>query len=374
MTSIDDMKSLVDFAVEYAASKSEAIIARGVCSSDSQIRFSQSSIDITKRWEGLELELFVVQGAKTGSTTHSVSNQEDVKKAVDDVIDFTKLLPDSMFFAGIEDKVEPYPELKHRYDAKIESFVEESPEVINAIIDAALHEGAARVAGSLMVGDRHLFFKSSLGPEGAGKRTHYELNVRALQNELDYSGQGLHSGTTPSATKDEMIEAGTRAGTLSKQAIGAVQGTPGIYDLILTPTVAANVLGRIPGQANPFSIMTGTSPLKDKLGEQIAPEFITAHEDSLFPGGINSSAFDWEGTPSRTTTIVEKGVLKTLIHNTTTGRMFDSQSTGSSRLARLGMGGRMLLPGASNIVFENGSHSLDDLLDVDRPSIYVTCN
>ena len=375
MVSVDDMKSLVDYAVDYAKSKSDAIIARGNLSSDSQIRFSQSSIDITKRWESLNLELFVlIQGAKTGSTTQSVSSEEDVRKAVDDVISFTEMLPDSMFFAGIEDKVQPYPELKNRYDSKIESFVEESPEVINSIIDAALQEGAARVAGALMVGHKHLFFRSSLGPQGAGKRTHYELNVRALQTELDYSGQGLHSGTMPSSTKEDMIEAGRKAGRLSKQAIGAEQGTPGTYDLVLSPTVAANVLGRIPGQANPFSIMTGTSPLKDKLGEQIAPEFITAYEDSLFPGGINSSAFDWEGTPSRRTTIVDKGVLKTLIHNTTTGRMFDSQSTGSSRLASLGMGGRMLLPGPSNIVFENGSHSVEDLLDVEKPTIYVTCN
>jgi PmbA protein len=375
MSTNEGIKALVDHAVEYGKSKTDAIIARVVRASDSQIRFSQSAIDITKRWESVELELFtVVKGSKTGATRRSVSTVEDVKRAVDDLTSFTEMLPDSMFFAGLEDTVAKYKEPKRIYDSNVEDFVETSSEVINSIIDAAMSEGAKRVAGSLMVTKRETAFRSSIGPEGSSRGTGFELNVRALQNELDYSGQGLHSGTIPSAAEKEMLAAGAKAGRLSSQAIGAVQGEPGKYDLILSPAVAANVIGSIPSRANPFSIMMGMSPLQDKMGEQIAPDFVNASEDSLLPGGINSAPFDWEGTPSQKTTIIENGVLKSLLHNTTTATMFEAKSTGSSRLASIGMGALMLLPGASNIVFENGSAGMDDLLDVDRPTIYVTCN
>ena len=34
----------------------------------------------------------------------------------------------------------------------------------------------------------------------------------------------------------------------------------------------------------------------------------------------------------------------------------------------------MLMPAPSNIVFENGDHTIEELLDVNRPTIYVTCN
>ncbi|RLI55126.1 MAG: hypothetical protein DRO87_07020 [Candidatus Thorarchaeota archaeon] len=375
MTGIDDLKVLVDYAVDHGKSKSDAIIARAVLSSDAQVRFSQNNIDISKTWRSLEMQIFaVVNGTKTGSTARAVATKADVEKAVDDLVAFTSKLPDSMFYAGLEDSVSKYPEVQDRYDSNIDTFVEESTEIVNSAIDAALQEGAKRVAGALMVTKQHFFFRSSLGPEGSLKKTGHELNVRALQDELDYSGQGLHSGTLPSRSEKEMIEAGARAGRLSKQAIGAVQGEPGIYDLVLTPTVAANVLGRVPAQANPFVIMMGMSPLSDKMGEQIAPDFITAFDDPLFPGGIESTPFDWEGTPSRRTNIIEGGVLKSLLHNTTTARMYDTESTGSSRLARMGMGMRMLLPGESNIVFENGSMKLQDLLDTDRPTVYVTNN
>ncbi|TFF84603.1 TldD/PmbA family protein [Candidatus Thorarchaeota archaeon] len=375
MVTIDDLGTLVDQAVHYGKDKTDAIIARAVLASDSQTRFSQSAIDITKHWESVRLELFVlVKSAKTGASVRSVSSKEEVKKAVDDVVAFTEMLPDSMFFAGLETQTTEFEELKDCFDPKMDTFVEESSETISSIIDSAISNGAKRVAGSLMVTKRHLFFRSSLGPEGSTKRTGFELNVRALQNELDYSGQGLHSGTMPSSAEREMVAAGANAGKLSKEAIGAVQGEPGVYDLILSPTVAADVIGDVPNRANPFIIMMGMSPLQDKMGEQIAPEFITAHEDPLLQGGILRTPFDWEGTVSRKTTIIEEGVLKSLLHNTTTAKMFETESTGSSRLASIGRGMRMLLPAPSNIVFENGNTKLEDMFDVDRPTIYVTCN
>ena len=375
MTNTDNLKNLTDYAIDYGTSKTDAIIARTVQTKNSQIRFSQSSIDISKRWDALQLELFVVvKGAKTGTIERPVSSKDDVKKAVDDVIAFTEILPDSMFFAGLEDKIQPYPELKEQYDSKIDSFVEKAPEVVNSVVDQATQEGAIRVAGALMITKRNSVFHSSLGPEGASKGTTFDLNVRALQDDLDYSGQGLECGTMPSKSEKGMLEAGTKAGRLSKLSLGAVQGKPGAYDLVLTPTVAANVIGTIPELANPFLIMIGMSPLKDRMGEQIAPEFISVYDDSLFNGGLNSTTFDWEGTPGRTTKIIDQGVLKSLIHNTTTAKMYDTETTGSSEMMEIGDGMKMLLPGASNIVFENGDHTIDELLDVSRPTIYVTCN
>ncbi len=375
MKNDDQFKIFVDEAVDYGARRTDAIIARVTKRKDSQIRFSQSDIDISNRWNSMQLELFVlVKGKKTGSTERPVTSIEDVRKTVNDAVTFTEILPDSMFFAGLEDRKGAYPRLKGQYDSRIDEFVEEAPGIVNSVVDQALQEGAKRVAGALMVKEQNFFFRSSQGPEGTGRMTSFDLNVRALQDELDYSGQGLECGTMPTKSKKKMLAAGGKAGRLSKQAVGAIQGTPGKYDLILSPTVAADVIGQIPVQANPFLIMMGLSPLKDRMGEQIAPEFVTAYEDPLFDGGLESTAFDWEGTPSKTVTITERGVLKALVHNTTTGKLFESESTGSSRMAVLGMGMKMLLPGPTNTVFENGDHSLEELLDVSRPTIYVTCN
>lgn len=375
MADLEPLQSYVDLAVEHAQSSNVEAIAYGQLASGSQVRFSQNSIDINKRWETQKLTLFlVVDKTKTGVTEISVTSEEDVKSAVEDTIAFTNLLPDAMFYHGVEEKIHKYSPIRDLYDDRIEIFAEKAPGIVNSAIDAAISEGAKRVAGALKFNREFGIMKSSFGPSGESKRTLYDLNIRAFQDQLDYSGHGISCGTLPSRSEKDMIEAGAAAGRFSRQAKGARQGDPGTYDLILSPTVSSDLIGYTPSVADPFSIMMGLSPLGDKMGEQLAPEFITASDDPTLPGGMASRAFDFEGTPSRKTPIVENGVLKGLVHNTSTAQMYETESTGSSALADLGRGLRMLLPAPSNIVFENGDHSFEELVEGSRPAIYMTVN
>ena len=82
MTSIDHLKTLADYAIDYGSKKTNAIIARVVQTKNSQIRFSQNDIDISKKWEELKIELFLVIGEKTGTTEQSITSQKDVKRVV----------------------------------------------------------------------------------------------------------------------------------------------------------------------------------------------------------------------------------------------------------------------------------------------------
>jgi PmbA protein len=375
VTDLETLRSYVDLAVSHAQSKDVEAIVYGQLTSGTQLRFSQNSIDIGKQWESQKLLLFlIVDKTKTGVGERSVTSEEDVKSAVDDTIAFTKLLPDAMLFHGVEEGTHKYAKIKDQYDERIDSFNENAPGIVNSAIDAAVSEGAKRVAGALKVNRELAFMKSSYGPAGDSKRTLYDLNIRAFQDELDYSGHGISCGTQPSKSEEDMIQAGATAGRFSKQANGALQGDPGKYDLILSPTVAGDLMGYTPMTANPFFIMMGLSPLGDKMGEQLAPEFVTVADDPTMPGGMESHAFDFEGTPSIKVPIIEKGVLKGLVHNTSTAQMYETESTGSSVLGDLGRGLRMLLPASSNLVFENGNHSFEELLEGSRPTIYMTVN
>ncbi len=371
----EDLKVLVDAAVDYGRKKADTVIARCTNHSGSQIRFSQSSVDVASRWEELNMDLLIVlEGQKVGITSVPVVTTDDVRRVVDDTIVFTKRLPASQFFQGVEDKVTKYTTLKERVDPHFEEFTTQSSEVVTSVIDAALSEGAKRVAGALRFSYDTTFMRSSNGPEGSMSATTYDLNVRAFQDELDYSGQGLSCGTQPTRDNKAMIEAGAEAGRLSKQAIGATQGEPGTYDIVFSPTVAANIIGYIPGAANPFLVLIGLSPLGDRIGQQLAPEFVTASDDPQFPGGLASRQFDFEGTPAQKVTIIDRGVLKSFIHNTTTAKMFSAVSTGHSDTIGIGEGAKMLLPNNTNIVFEAGDRTLDELLEGNRPTIYVTSN
>ncbi len=372
---MDTLMRYADRAVEHAGDRVNCVIARCTQGTEWQIRFSQNNVDISKVWERLGIEVFVaLEGGRTGFGERSVTSEEDVVAAVDSVVAFTERMPQSVFYAGVEQRATRYEASTEDYDNRIEEFGERAPELVNACIDAAIESGATRVAGALKFSRRLSCLRTGHGVEGRAMSTAYDLNVRAFQEQLDWSGQGLACGTVPSAAEEEMLAAGHRAGELAKKAVGAVQGKPGVYDLIMSPTVAANVLGYIPASANPIMVLIGVSPLGDKIGEQIAPEWVSAADDPTVPGGLMRRTFDFEGTPAQRVDIVKDGVLKQFIHNTSTAAMYEVESTGSSEPTALGGQIKMLLPAPSNIVFNNGDTSVEELFYVDRPTIYVTSN
>ncbi|MHA1637874.1 MAG: hypothetical protein ACTSUB_07655, partial [Candidatus Thorarchaeota archaeon] len=188
MATFDDLKTYVDIAVDYSRDKIEGAIVHGNISSGSQIRFSEGSIDIGKIWESFQLKFFfIIDGSKTGYSERFVNSEDEVRTAVDDTISFSRRLPDSMFFAGVESKISEYRDVSANYDRNIDGFTEKAPQIVNSTIDAAISEGAKRVAGALKFSKAHSYFHSSYGPFGETAQTKFDLNVRAFQEELDYS-------------------------------------------------------------------------------------------------------------------------------------------------------------------------------------------
>lgn len=369
----EQIEEYVDLAVETGQKLSiDLIIARGISNVENQIRFSQNKIDINKQWYSNIVELVVVVDENRLATSEfSPINSSGVKKQVEATVKFAKKMAVSPFYQGVEQKTSIYPE---QADSKIIDYQEKAPDDVNACIDAALTTGAKRVAGSYFFGEKTTYLRSSAGPSGGYNGTYFNLTVRAFQEELDASGQGLICGEDPFGAEKGIYEAGEHAGRFSKLHQGARQAKPGKFDLILSPAVAANLLGTLPEMANPLSVMMGMSALEDKMGEQLAPEFVSINDDGLYQGGLGSSPFDLEGTPRQTTPIFKDGVLINYIHNTSTAKMSGGDSTGNSELIDLGIGSKIVGPYPTNFVFNKGDHSFEELLAGSLPTAYVTCN
>ncbi|MFX0172524.1 MAG: metallopeptidase TldD-related protein [Candidatus Hodarchaeota archaeon] len=148
-----------------------------------------------------------------------------------------------------------------------------------------------------------------------------------------------------------------------------------MYDLILTPTVAANLFEEIITMANPIAVLMGMSALGDKMGEKLAPEFIHVNDDGLKTDGLGTTPFDVEGTSRQSTPIIKEGVLVNFIHNTSISKLSDTSTTGNSELADIGLNTKFLAPAPTNIVFNNGDRSFEELFENGtKPTIFVTSN
>ena len=123
---------------------------------------------------------------------------------------------------------------------------------------------------------------------------------------------------------------GREAARRTLQRLGArrvpTQKVPVIFDA----SVAAGLLNHLFSAVSGSAIYRAASFLTDCIGQQIAPETVTVYDDGTLPGAPGSKPFDGEGLPTRRTTVVEQGVLRTYLLDTYTGRKLGMRSTGNA--------------------------------------------
>jgi PmbA protein len=105
----------------------------------------------------------------------------------------------------------------------------------------------------------------------------------------------------------------------------------------------------------------GASPLRDKLGEQIADPRFSLVDDPFIEYGPKTSAFDNEGLARKVTPLVEKGVLKNFIYDLDTAGRAGTHPTGhgSSR-------------SFTNLMIEPGDVSLESMIKGVKEGLLVT--
>ncbi len=130
----------------------------------------------------------------------------------------------------------------------------------------------------------------------------------------------------------------------------------GTYPVILTPlAVGALIGGGFGGAVNAEEIQLGRSYLLDALGSEVASPELTIIDNGLLKGGIGSRGFDAEGFPSKVTPVLEKGVLKSFLHNSYTAYKDGSENTGNASrpsyagIPSISTTNFMITPGKGNV-------------------------
>jgi PmbA protein len=369
------MTDYAEHAVKFAQKNGATeVIARLIQSPDYQIRFSNSNIDIAKKWETNILEVFIAIGKKTTNVDIQNPNEKNIEAKLKQTIAFANKLPDSQMYAGMEKEIKKYQNIDGLYDKKVENLYEKAPELVNIAINSSVEAGAERVAGAMYFGSYKINVVTGSGFTGAFDSSYYRLTIRSFV-DFESSGQDIVVGRNLTDINKKFAEAGKTSGKIATMAVGGKQGKAGKYDLIMSPTVGANVLGQITDGANPLLMLIGMSPLGDHFGEQIAPAKFNVVDDPHISEGLGSKPFDVEGTPTIQTPIIKDGVLVGLVHNTTSGLMMQTKTSGNSELIDFGMGTKILAPAPTNMVYNNGDQSFDEIIaDSKKPTIYVTSN
>lgn len=323
------------------------------------IRFSNNEVTAFKSYREALIDIFLMVGKHRAGSTISLSPLKKVESAVERLIKVAKMSPPADVYA-------PLPKGPFRYDPSLlkPSKVSLAPRRlvghVEAAIKGALEAGAKRAAGSLTATKTQTVLATSGGAQGTQEKTSLEISVRAFTSEVS-------SGHFVSIAQDEENfrpeEAGRVAGEIAVSALNPTPGKPGRYTALLGPLVFADLVSQVGVLSSAFLVDVGQSFLAGRIGSEVASEEFTLLDDPTLSGSYGARAFDDEGVPTRRNTIVDRGVLETYLHNSTTAKKFDTETTGNAGL---------IVPRPWNLVVEPGDKTFEELLsEIDR-GLYVT--
>ncbi|MBS4210347.1 TldD/PmbA family protein [Bacillus sp. FJAT-50079] len=100
------------------------------------------------------------------------------------------------------------------------------------------------------------------------------------------------------------------------------------YPIIFRNDAAASLLGTFTSVFSAEVAQKGRSLLEGKTGTVIAANHVTIMDDPFHKEGFDNRNFDGEGAASKRCTVIDKGLLKTLLHNQKTAKKAGVETTG----------------------------------------------
>jgi TldD protein len=116
------------------------------------------------------------------------------------------------------------------------------------------------------------------------------------------------------------------------------------------------------------AIQKGASVYAGRIGERLAPEFVTAYDDGSRPNEWGSDGIDDEGTPTRRTTILEEGRLSSYLYDLVRARRDGVESTGNGRRESFR---HLPVPRMTNTFFAPGAATPDELIGEVERGLYA---
>ena len=334
----------------------DEVIASTVFGEYGQSRFSNNQIDIGVAWNDYTTKIMLTRKKRVVVT--QIKNFQNVVTIVKQLLKIARVSKENPMYGGVVQGKFKYAE--PTADKSIRE-IEDTSEYIYEALEAAKTKVGKNIesGGILSTKYEQVFLTSSEGPEGLDERSAIELSIRAF-SERDASGHGVECS---SSLKDfNPARAGEKAGEIAKLAKNPKAGKPGKYDIIFDPLFFGSIIGVYGSMGSAYNVMVKMSVFANRLGEKLAPEIVTIRDN---PGkySVNCRVFDEEGAPAKETVFIDKGVLKTYFHNTSTAKIFETETTGHAGL---------VVPMPWSLEIDPGDISKDEIFEEIKKGLYLT--
>lgn len=359
------MSQLVEAAVKIrdsalkAGFEEAAVLAEATQSV--MVKFANSEPSVIQRWSTRTARVYLAKQQRVLGTTVPLHSLEEATRILAELHALHARVPPSMLYAPLPEPPRPEP-LQGLVDRKLVEVLNEPSSVSEAIVEAAKRFNVDYFAGMFQVSLERKALATSKGVELEEEGTSLKMYIRA------FSGEGSGQWALGSRRYDlkRIEDVAATAARLAAESRRQEEVPPGKYDIILSPMVVGNLFNIVAEMASASSILMGTSMFINKdVGDKVATEALTLTDAPRNPELPGSTAFDDEGVPTFSKHIIEKGVLRNILHNTKTASKFGATSTGNAGL---------IFPRVWALEITPGDYALEEMVREVKNGLIVTNN
>lgn len=357
-------------AEEFGASQVEVYVFR---TRNALTRLANSIIDQNVAENRINIRILVYLGKRKGSYSLDAFSNEDISKAAEAAVRMARVSAEDKDFISLPEPKDSPSSLTIKdtaYDATANATPEERAEIANTVIKTAhdIDKRVNAVAGAVSNELVERVVSNSLGISAHQANTTCNLNLTILAQNGKEETAGWASDNRKDFQKLRTEDVAERAARKAIEGFGAINLDPGEYEVILEPAaVAGFVLFMNYTGFSALSYQDYRSFLRDRIGEQVFSEKLTFWDDALDVRHTSPRLYDSEGYPKSRLDLVDAGTVKNLVYDSYTAGKDGVDSTGHNAKV---WGSSM--PFASHVIMEEGSTSVNEMIEETKNGILVT--
>ena len=365
-------QQVVKRAVELGATQAESVASEG-SEFGTQLRLGQ--VETLKESGSRALGVRVFVGQHAANTSTSDLSPEGVEHLVRGAIELAKITSeDPMGGLPAADELGQRTEELDLYYEDVYSLPnEERIEMARRGEKAALDFDPRLTnsdGSSFDASIGHKVLANSLGFVGEYRSSYCSISVAPIATDEAGNMQRdyWYSVARTLGKLDSPEEVGRIAAERTLRRLGArrvkTQKAPIVFDRQTSGALLDHIFDAVNGDA----IYRHASFLAGKLGQPIFGKNVTIVDDGTRRGGFGTRPFDGEGVPTRRTTVVEQGELKSYLMNTYTAKKLGVKTTGNASRGLAGTPGI----GNGNFYLEPGAKSQEEIIKGIKQGLLVT--
>ncbi len=283
------------------------------------------------------VSLTVYRGQKKGHVSVTDLTESALSNAVDMALAFANHTAEDEF-AGLADaelmaKDWQDPQLYYHAELEVDDLV------TRALTCEAAGRKDERISNSdgasVYAGERCAIYANSHGFIGQLSGTSYSASCVLIAGQGDQMQRDYwYDSQRQWGLLQDAQQIGAKAAERTLSRLNPQKLSTQKVPVVFAAEIAASLVGHLLGGISGGSLYRNASFLKDRLGEQIFPDFVSIAEQPHIAGGVSSSPFDREGVATRDNVFVQDGILSRYMLGSYSARKLGLETTANAGGAR----------------------------------------